>query len=126
MFRKLCGESTLRNVVIVTNMWGEVDPRVGEAREAELMGKDIFFKPALDKGAQIARNENTVTSARKIIRLVLDNHPLPLRIQEELVNEGKDITETCAGEGSIMTNSKRLASDYKDEKVRFTQMWAGI
>lgn len=98
MFRKLCGDTTLHNVVIVTNMWGEVEPRVGEAREAELMREDIFFKPVLDKGAQIARHENTVTSAQDIIRLIFNNHPLPLRIQEELVNEHKDISETGAGE----------------------------
>jgi len=55
MFRKLCGDSTLQNVVIITNMWGEVDPQVGGAREAELVREDIFFKPVLDKGAQIAR-----------------------------------------------------------------------
>jgi hypothetical protein len=98
MFRKLCGDSTLQNVVIVTNMWGEVDPQVGKAREAELVREDIFFKPVLDKGAQIAPHENTATSAQNIIRLVLNNHPLPLRIQEELVNEHKDISETGAGE----------------------------
>jgi len=98
MFRKLCGDSTLQNVVIVTNMWGEVDPQVGTARETELVREDIFFKPVLDKGAQIARHENTATSAQDIIRLVLNNHPLPLRIQEELVDEHKDISETNAGE----------------------------
>jgi len=98
MFRKLCGDSTLRNVVIVTNMWEEVDPQVGDAREAELMKEDIFFKPVLEKGARMARHNNTLTSAEAIIRLVLDNHPLPLRIQEELVNERKDIADTGAGQ----------------------------
>ena len=98
MFRKLCGDNTLQNVVIVTNMWGEVDPQVGEAREAELVREDIFFKPVLEKGAQMARHKNTTPSAENIIRLVLDNHPLPLRIQTELVTEHKDISETSAGE----------------------------
>jgi hypothetical protein len=98
MFRKLCGYSALRNVVIVTNMWGEVDLRVGEAREAELIREGIFFKPVLDKGAQMARHKNTVPSAEKIIRLILDNHPLPLRIQKELVTEHKNISQTSAGE----------------------------
>ena len=96
MFRMLCGENALQNVVIVTNMWGEVDPEVGNRREAEL--RDHFFKPVLDKGARMARHENTVLSAEKIIRLILGNHPLPLRIQEELVNENKTIFETGAGE----------------------------
>ena len=98
MFQKLCGSNALQNVVIVTNMWGEVDPQVGNAREAELIGEDIFFKPVLAKGARMARHGNNVPSAEAIIRLVLDNHPLPLRIQEELVNEHKDISETGAGE----------------------------
>ena len=98
MFRKLCGDTTLQNVVIVTNMWGEVSPWVGDAREAELMEDDIFFKPILDRGGQMTRHNNTIASAENIIRLVLDNRPLPLRIQVELVDERKDISETSAGE----------------------------
>ena len=98
MFRKLCGDSALRNAVIVTNMWGQVDLQVGEAREVELVREDIFFKPIFDKGAQIARNWNNSVSARNIIRLVLNNHPIPLRIQRELVDERKHISETSASE----------------------------
>jgi len=98
MFRRLCGEDAFKNVIIVTNMWGEVQPEVGDAREAELKKDDDFFRPALKKGARMARHENTPSSAHKIIRLVLDNHPLPLRIQTELVTEHKDISQTCAGE----------------------------
>jgi hypothetical protein len=81
---------------------GENLVRVGAAHfsagEAELMRENIFFKPVLNKGAQIARNESTATSAQNVIRLILDNHPLPLRIREELVNEHKDISGTGAGE----------------------------
>jgi len=97
MFRKLCGDNTLRNVVVVTNMWGEVSPQVGAAREAELMSEDIFFKPVLKRGGQMARHNNTVASAESIIRRVLNNRPLPLRIQVELVSERKDISKTSAG-----------------------------
>ena len=96
MFRKLCGDNALRNVVIVTNMWGEVNPEVGKRRETELRGN--FFKPLLDMGARMIRHENTLPSAERIIRLILGNHPLPLRIQEELVKEKKIISETGAGE----------------------------
>ena len=97
MFRKLCGDEALKNVVIVTNMWGDVDPPIGDAREVELMNDDIFFKPVLDKGARKARHDNTTSSAKQIIRLLLYNDPLPLRVQEELVTMGKNITETSAG-----------------------------
>ena len=36
IFRELCGETSLKNVVLVTNMWSEVSRGIGEAREGEL------------------------------------------------------------------------------------------
>ena len=98
MFRYLCGDNVLRNVAIVTNMWSRVETKVGEAREIELMTEDIFFRPALMKGAKIARHDNTRRSAEAIIRLLINNRPLPLQIQDELVREQKDITETTVGQ----------------------------
>ena len=96
MFRKLCGDTTLKNVIFLTNMWGTVTKDVGEAREKQLTTK--FFKPALDKGAQLARHYNTPQSARDVIRRIMKNQPIPLQIQRELVDEHKDITDTAAGE----------------------------
>ncbi|KAF5329409.1 hypothetical protein D9619_009144 [Psilocybe cf. subviscida] len=98
MFRQLCGESTLGNVVIVTNMWSEVSEDVGSAREAELVSDDLFFKPVLSKGAQMLRHDNTPASAHAILSRIIDNHPLPLQIQRELVDEKMDIADTAAGE----------------------------
>ncbi|KAF5329416.1 hypothetical protein D9619_009143 [Psilocybe cf. subviscida] len=97
MFRQLCGESTLENVVIVTNMWSEVSENVGAARETELASEDLFFRPALSKGAQIHRHDNTHASAHAIIARIVDNHPLPLQIQRELVDEKMDVSDTVAG-----------------------------
>ena len=96
MFRELCGDETLKNIILVTNMWGEVTQAVGESREQRLITD--FFKPILDKGAQIARHHNTAESAHDIIRRIMKNQPAPLQIQRELVDEHKDITDTAAGE----------------------------
>jgi hypothetical protein len=96
MFRELCGDTTLKNVVLVTNMWGEVSRDVGEARENELSRN--FFKPVLDKGAQMIRHQNTAQSAHDIILRITRNHPLVLQIQRELVDEHRDILDTAAGE----------------------------
>jgi len=98
MFRKLCGNDALKNVVIVTNMWGEIDPEVGDAREVELREDELFFKPALERGATMVRHDGALPTAQAIIHCVLENTPLPLLIQSELVDEGKDISETSAGE----------------------------
>ena len=79
-------------------MWGDVNPELGEAREAELKADDDFFKPALDEGAKITRHDNSSPSAERIIRLLLDQESLPLCIQRELVDEKKEITDTSAGQ----------------------------
>ena len=95
MFRELCGDSTLKNVILVTNMWGEVSQEVGESREEQLITN--FFKPALDKSAQFTRHHDTVQSAHDIIRRIMRNQPLVLQIQRELVDERKGIIDTAAG-----------------------------
>jgi len=115
MFRELCGDSTLKNVVIITNMWGEVSQDVGEARENELTTS--FFKPVLDKGAQLARHHNTAQSAHDIIRRIMKNRPITLQIQHELINEGKDITHTAAGEAvneELNRQIRRHQAELKD------------
>ncbi|KIM84814.1 hypothetical protein PILCRDRAFT_369963 [Piloderma croceum F 1598] len=97
MFRKLCGNDTLKNVLIVTNMWDDVSREVGEARETDLAKEDMFFKSALDKHVQL-RHDNTLDSAQAILRHIIANHPMPLRIQYELVDESKHIFQTAASE----------------------------
>jgi hypothetical protein len=98
MFRELCGNSTLKNVAIVTNMWGEVSQEVGEEREHELETEECFFGSAIGKGAELLRHNNTIQSAQAILRHVVHNRPLPLRIQQEIVDEHMDLGDTAAGE----------------------------
>ena len=96
MFRELCGDKTLRNVVLVTNMWTRDSHSNNEAREQELSSK--FFKQVLDKGAQLIRHHDTAKSTHDIIRKIMVNHPLALQIQQELVDEHKGIIDTSAGQ----------------------------
>ena len=98
MFRKLCGDDTLKNVTIVTTMWGEVDSAKGAAREGQLRADEKFFKLAIDNDAQLVRHDNTLDMARAIIwDVVQRNSAAPLCVQKELVTEGKNIIETSAG-----------------------------
>ncbi|KAG6333804.1 hypothetical protein ID866_5282 [Astraeus odoratus] len=97
IFRELCGESTLRSVLIVTNMWGHVDPKVGEERENELTTNERLFKSVLDKGARLHRHDNTEASAHSILRYLIHGPEATLAIQHEIVNEHKDLPQTAAG-----------------------------
>ena len=93
--KRICGDQTLRNVVLTTNMWGNVDPEVGAFREGQLAAE--FVKPALDKGAQLLRHYNTTESAHNIIRAILRNRQAALQVQQELVDEGKEFYRTTVG-----------------------------
>lgn len=114
VFRKLCGDSALKNVAIVTNMWNKISPSEGEAREEELKTNERFFKPALDKGAKMIRHDNTTASAHAIIRSVMSNSPLTLAIQHELVDLGRHFHSTDAGR-EIMHGLDEIASRHLKE-----------
>ena len=93
-------------------MWevGYQDPN--EAREKKL--SDKFFKPALEKGAQMIRHHNNIESAHDIVRTVMKNHPAALRIQRELVDESKAIIDTAAG-GALNNELQEQAERLKAE-----------
>ena len=95
MFKEMCGIEAAKNVAIVTTMWDEVHASRGEARERELRSQ--FFKPILDQGAQLLRNDNIQQSALRIIAHFIENQPVPLGIQQEIVDEHKHLDETGAG-----------------------------
>ncbi|OBZ66268.1 hypothetical protein A0H81_13769 [Grifola frondosa] len=97
LFRKTCGDGAMQNVVIVTNMWGDVRKEDGEARERELMTDSLFFKDALDHGARMLRHHNTLESAHAIIREMMENVPKALNMQREMVDEHRGIADTEAG-----------------------------
>lgn len=98
-FRKLCGDDTLKNVVIVTTMWDITPCEAAVRKEQEMAQNPALFKPAIDRGAQMARHYNTIESAHHILRIVLGFPPELLRIQRELVDEGKALSGTSAAMG---------------------------
>lgn len=119
LFRNLCGDKSLRNVVIVTTMWSEITGLIGEERERELASKDVFFKPALDKGARLARHTDTLESAQAIIRSIINKQSssVTLQIQEEL-SRGLSISETLAG--------KELGRELFEQMERYRQEMRGL
>jgi hypothetical protein len=94
--KSICGEETLRNVVLATNMWGDVTREIGAVREQQLATD--FVKDALDEGAQLHRHHDTTESAHQIIRGILNNRRAPFQVQRELVEEDREFDQTTVGE----------------------------
>ena len=107
----------MRNVVLATNMWGNVTPEIGAIREHQLATE--FVKSALDKGAQLHRHYDTIESAHQIIQEILNNHQTrtPLQVQRELVDEKREFDRTTVGEGinrEVDEHTKKLKGEIEE------------
>lgn len=95
IIQKLCGPDALKNVVLATTRWSEVEQAIGDAREDEL--RTIFFKVAIDGGARLLRHDRELESARAIVREFFTHTPTTLLLQHEMATEGKSLLDTQAG-----------------------------
>lgn len=96
--RKLCGDRAIRNIVILTTMWNQVNAEDGKRRAADLQFKDDFFRPALEDGVRLMHHtDGTVDLVHTIIKSIMRNQPETLAIQEELVDKNMDIDQTRIG-----------------------------
>lgn len=94
LFENLCGDN-MSGVTIVSSMWDLVAKEVGIKREVEL--KDIYWKQYMDRGCTTSRFDNTPKSAHSIVEAMVTSPGITLRLQQEIVDEGKALRETRAG-----------------------------
>ena len=97
MFQKLVGDDSMKNVVLVTTMWGKLQrPDDGDARVKQLTETGQFWGGMITSGARHERYDGTREDALRIIHMMLYNPPRKLQIQEEL-ESGQRLTGTAAG-----------------------------
>jgi hypothetical protein len=101
VFRSLCGEEALGDVMLVTTFWNKVQNHErGEylRREQELI--DDYWSPMQKKGSIIAKFDGSKEAAESLIlQLAFSGRDVVLDIQRELVDDQKVISETTAGLG---------------------------
>lgn len=98
VFNKLCGEGSLECVALATTFWQHVDPKVGAEREKELCETPEFWSDLIARGSKVFRHDHEETSGKAIINhLVKQNQIAVVRVQKELIIEGKELYETEAG-----------------------------
>lgn len=115
MFKKLCGPEGLKNVILATTMWENVDTEDGSRREADLRDTPEFWKTMIENhGSRMVRHQNSTDSAVRIIESLLESTELiTYAIQNEMVNQGKDLDQTSAGQ--------ELWNIQAEERARFEQ-----
>ncbi|KAM7222485.1 P-loop containing nucleoside triphosphate hydrolase protein [Rhypophila decipiens] len=100
IFRSLCGDQALRNVMLVTTRWDRIGQgELGDAlrREQELI--DRWWGPMQKMGSHVTQFHGSRGEAEAmILELVRDRPSVVLDIQRELVDDQMEIGETKAGQ----------------------------
>jgi hypothetical protein len=112
VFRKICGERALKNVLLITSRWGEVSQTIGSDRERQL--KERFWAYMLGRGSNMSRFYGDRDSAIGLISQLLMKETVVLELQEELVDNGKRLNETSAG-AYVSDNLDDLKKKYEEE-----------
>ncbi|EJD50969.1 P-loop containing nucleoside triphosphate hydrolase protein [Auricularia subglabra TFB-10046 SS5] len=111
MFRSLCGDAALKNVVLCTTMWDLVSRSHAEQREAEL--KADFWKDMISSGSSAVRHDNTAASALAVVRPMLGRQGVAVQLQRELAS-GKQLQDTASG-GQLNKELRQLQEMHRLE-----------
>ncbi|KAG8780097.1 hypothetical protein FRC12_023459 [Ceratobasidium sp. 428] len=114
IFRELCGQKILANVLIITNKWSNPPSEVQVQREEQLREDARYFQPAIKAGAQLVRRLHKDTaSAHDIIRMLLDKDPIVMKVQQELVDNRQGFFTTGAAHvlGEELANTEKRHQD---------------
>lgn len=101
VFQKTVGTQFFSQVTLVTTMWPDpadtVEMEESEMREAEL--RDEYWAMMIQEDSKVVRFTNTRESAREIVDSIITakSKEQLSQIQQELVNQGKDLPTTEAG-----------------------------
>ena len=116
MFRKLCGEENLRNVILATTKWAITPMNDAIMRERDLCSDQGFWGLMIHAGSMVRRFDNTEASARSLVEELLHtgNKSFTPKIQREVVVEGKMLSQTDAG-AFIEEALAKQAKEHKEE-----------
>ena len=101
----LCGNKTLSSVIIGITKSGDIPQEVSQKRCNEL--SSTYWEGMLEAGATVYPLGNDATSARNLLNIILQNiklstghselRPEFVKIQKEVVDQAKLVSETKAG-----------------------------
>ena len=101
MFRLLCGDSALPNVVLATTRWTnpthKQEYQEQQERQAELLSRPDYWGDLIHQGATSALYDGTYASALSIISHLEECSPIMLDIQHQMVDDGYPLLQTAAG-----------------------------
>jgi hypothetical protein len=104
MFRKLCGNQALKNVILATTHWNEVPTATGKARERELIQDDRFWGKLIKAGSKVLRLDQDRESALSVLRETARNAKVTLQAQQDMVEREAPLVLTYLSDPGRVSN----------------------
>ena len=121
MFQGLCGQEVLRNVLLTTTQWLNVNPAEGRACGDNLQDESLWGG-LIGMGATLERFYGTRESGFELISKLMPNIPKPLHIQDQIVRQHMTLLETnagqCVGEELIALEKKFKKMESLEKQLR--------
>lgn len=120
LFRKLCGEDNMPNVVLVTTFWDQVEASLGNRREMILRTDPQFWAPMIKKGSKVVRVlDDRESKLQLLTNIAKNNRPSFIQAQREMMS-GTSLEETAAarsfGLDELAKTERELASNLARER----------
>ena len=129
MFKKLCGPDPLKNVVVVTTFWDEIELDHGIELETELKTNNRFFKGLVEGKSKFVRSGKfspgeipqgpEFLPPISIVTELVALDPVFVEMQKELA-EGKTVEETSAG-AELYKELQQLKLQQKKDVIDLNQ-----
>ena len=110
ILKELCGDATLRNVVIMIHEWEEVSPETEELLNASFSNEGSFHA-VIEHGAQVYRCTDASKPDVGALRFILGGTPVVPKVQQGPIDEG-------GGPERVLKESEQEAVDKKVEELR--------
>jgi len=123
MFRNLCGDDALGNVILATSFWDQVEPTLGERREQELVDSKDFWANMVAKKSRVVRLTSHRSDCLKLLEQIAGNSKCDLLVQQELVTENKAMKDTTLGRQTKDEEIERVDMELRREREAERDKW---
>ncbi|VUC35472.1 unnamed protein product [Clonostachys rosea] len=119
MFKQLCGQDALKQVILVTTMWDRVSREEGTRREEELINTSEFWGWMVSKGSSVRRHGHNESSAKELVhQLIGHSNCITTDLQKQLIDENLTLDQTSAG--------RELQSELRKEQEKWAKRLAEV
>jgi len=126
LFRQLCGDDGLGNVILATSFWDQVAPSIGHERELILKDSKDFWANMVAKGSEVVRIKRDRSVCLQILERIAAKNQVDLLVQREMVVQKKNLEDTTVGENLMSSEIKKFEKTLEEEKKAEKKRLLGI